>query len=206
MLRPGFLPEFLWALHAAEHAGLRELGRVRLARPRRPVQVRSRAGMVTVLPASDFVRRGARNPLAPLARAPRTFPKDRQRDVETAHPDGLFTTKQDRVPPSVRGGRVRPMGRYRSLLLAVACPTAAESLRYGQPPHQEKAMSILVRFTAAPGTTAEKYDATQPLIEEAAGEWPPDGLEYHVAFSTGNDFGSVRSGTRRSSSRHSVRS
>ena len=38
-------------------------------------------------------------------------------------------------------------------------------------------MSIVVRFTAAPGTTAEKYDATQPLIEEAAGEWPPDGLD-----------------------------
>jgi hypothetical protein len=49
-------------------------------------------------------------------------------------------------------------------------------------------MSIVVRFTAAPGTTAEKYDATQPLIEEAAGEWPPDGLEYHVAFSTGGDI------------------
>ena len=49
-------------------------------------------------------------------------------------------------------------------------------------------MSILVRYTAAPGTTAEKYDATQPLIEAAADTWPPDGLEYHVAFSTGNDF------------------
>ena len=49
-------------------------------------------------------------------------------------------------------------------------------------------MSILVRFTTAPGTNAEKYDATMPLIEEAAGQWPPDGLEYHVAFSTGNDF------------------
>lgn len=49
-------------------------------------------------------------------------------------------------------------------------------------------MSILVRFTTAPGMTAEKYDDTMPLIEEAAGEWPPDGLEYHVAFSTGGDF------------------
>ena len=37
-------------------------------------------------------------------------------------------------------------------------------------------MSILVRFTAAAGTTAEKYDATQPLIEEAADRWPPDGF------------------------------
>ena len=49
-------------------------------------------------------------------------------------------------------------------------------------------MSILVRFIAGPGTTAEKYDATQPLIEAAADKWPPDGLEYHVAFSTGTDF------------------
>ena len=49
-------------------------------------------------------------------------------------------------------------------------------------------MSILVRFTAAPGTTAEKYDATQPLIEAATGEWPADGLEYHVASSTGSEF------------------
>ncbi len=48
-------------------------------------------------------------------------------------------------------------------------------------------MSILVRFTGAPSMTAEKYDHTLPLIE-AAGEWPPDGLEYHVAFSTGGDF------------------
>ena len=49
-------------------------------------------------------------------------------------------------------------------------------------------MSIVVRFTPAAGTTAETYDATQPFIEEAAGEWPPDGLEYHVAFSTGNEL------------------
>ena len=43
-------------------------------------------------------------------------------------------------------------------------------------------MSIVVRFTP------EKYDATQPLIEEAAGEWPPDGLEYHVAVVSGGDI------------------
>jgi hypothetical protein len=48
-------------------------------------------------------------------------------------------------------------------------------------------MSILVRFTGAPGMTAEKYDATMPNIE-AAGEFPPDGLEYHVAFSSGGSF------------------
>ena len=48
-------------------------------------------------------------------------------------------------------------------------------------------MSILVRFTGAPGMTAEKYDGTMPRIE-AAGEFPPDGLEYHVAFSSGDSF------------------
>ncbi len=35
--------------------------------------------------------------------------------------------------------------------------------------------------------TAEKYDATMPAIE-ASGEFPPDGLEYHVAFSSGGSF------------------
>ena len=48
-------------------------------------------------------------------------------------------------------------------------------------------MSILVRFTGAPGMTVEKYDTTLPLIE-AAGEFPPDGLDYHVAFSAGGSF------------------
>jgi hypothetical protein len=48
-------------------------------------------------------------------------------------------------------------------------------------------VSILVRFTGAPSLTAEKYDATMPRIE-ASGEWPPDGLEYHVAFSSGGAF------------------
>jgi hypothetical protein len=48
-------------------------------------------------------------------------------------------------------------------------------------------MSILVRFTGAPGMTAEKYDETLPKIE-ASGEFPPDGLEYHVAFNSGGSF------------------
>jgi hypothetical protein len=48
-------------------------------------------------------------------------------------------------------------------------------------------MSILVRFTGAPGLTSEDYDRTNPLIE-ASGEFPPDGLEYHVAFSAGGSF------------------
>jgi quinol monooxygenase YgiN len=48
-------------------------------------------------------------------------------------------------------------------------------------------MSILVRFTGAPNMSAERYDAVMPTIEES-GKWPPDGLEYHVAFSSGGSF------------------
>ena len=48
-------------------------------------------------------------------------------------------------------------------------------------------MSILARFTGAPGLTARQYDETMPGIE-AAGEFPPDGLDYHVAFSSGGSF------------------
>jgi hypothetical protein len=48
-------------------------------------------------------------------------------------------------------------------------------------------MSILVRFTGAPSMTSQKYDEVLPLIE-AAGEFPPDGLDYHVAFSSGGSF------------------
>ena len=48
-------------------------------------------------------------------------------------------------------------------------------------------MSILVRFTGASSMTAEKYDETLPHIEES-GQFPPDGLEYHVAFSADGTF------------------
>jgi quinol monooxygenase YgiN len=48
-------------------------------------------------------------------------------------------------------------------------------------------MSILVRFTGAPGMTAAKYDEAMPSIE-ASGEFPPDGLDYHVAFSSDGTF------------------
>jgi hypothetical protein len=52
---------------------------------------------------------------------------------------------------------------------------------------EDPTMSILVRFTGAPGLTAEDYDRTMPRIE-ASGEFPPDGLDYHVAFSSGGNF------------------
>jgi hypothetical protein len=42
-------------------------------------------------------------------------------------------------------------------------------------------VSILVRFTGAPGLGSDDYDRTLPIIEQS-GEFPPDGMEYHVAF------------------------
>ncbi len=44
-------------------------------------------------------------------------------------------------------------------------------------------MSILARFTAVPAVTTQQYDESMQRLE-ASGQWPPDGLEYHVAFST----------------------
>ena len=46
-------------------------------------------------------------------------------------------------------------------------------------------MSIVVRFSPA-SLTAQKYDEIVRLIQDA-GDWPPDGLDYHVCFgSEGN--------------------
>ena len=41
-------------------------------------------------------------------------------------------------------------------------------------------MSIVVRFAPA-SLSAEKYDQTVSKLE-AGGDWPPDGLDYHVCF------------------------
>jgi hypothetical protein len=48
-------------------------------------------------------------------------------------------------------------------------------------------VSIVVRFTGAPSMGAGKYDEVLPIIE-ASGQFPPDGLDYHVAFSSGGTF------------------
>jgi hypothetical protein len=48
-------------------------------------------------------------------------------------------------------------------------------------------VSILVRFTGAPSMTADRYDEVLPRIERS-GQFPPDGLEYHVAFTAGGSF------------------
>ena len=41
-------------------------------------------------------------------------------------------------------------------------------------------MSIVVRFSPT-ALTAEKYNKTIQMLE-AAGDWPPAGLDYHVCF------------------------
>lgn len=41
-------------------------------------------------------------------------------------------------------------------------------------------MSVLIRFTPA-SLTAAQYDETVRKLE-AAGDFPPDGLDYHVCF------------------------
>jgi hypothetical protein len=43
-------------------------------------------------------------------------------------------------------------------------------------------MSILIRFAPA-AMTAEQYDETVSKLE-ASGDFPPDGLDYHVCFGT----------------------
>ena len=43
-------------------------------------------------------------------------------------------------------------------------------------------MSMLVRFTP-PSLTAQQYDDTIHRLEEA-GDFPPDGLDYHCCFGT----------------------
>jgi len=43
-------------------------------------------------------------------------------------------------------------------------------------------MSVLIRF-APPSLTAAQYDESVSKLE-AAGDFPPDGLDYHVCFGT----------------------
>jgi hypothetical protein len=42
-------------------------------------------------------------------------------------------------------------------------------------------MSVLIRFAPA-SLTAEQYDESVRRLEE--GEWPPDGLDFHICFGT----------------------
>jgi hypothetical protein len=47
--------------------------------------------------------------------------------------------------------------------------------------------SILARFTPAADVTAEQYDETISRLKKL-GNWPPEGLEYHVAFRSNGEF------------------
>jgi hypothetical protein len=47
--------------------------------------------------------------------------------------------------------------------------------------------SVLARFTPASGVTSEQYDDALRRLKQG-GEWPPAGLEYHVAFWSNGDF------------------
>ena len=42
-------------------------------------------------------------------------------------------------------------------------------------------MSILIRFEPASSVTTEQYDESVRRLEDQ-GDWPPDGLDYHVCF------------------------
>jgi hypothetical protein len=46
---------------------------------------------------------------------------------------------------------------------------------------------ILVRFTPASNVTTEQYDETIRRLEKV-GDWPPAGLDYHVAFKSDGKF------------------
>ena len=47
---------------------------------------------------------------------------------------------------------------------------------------------VLARFTAAPSMTTEKYDESIKRLKDSGNQWPPDGLAYHIAFSSGGNF------------------
>jgi hypothetical protein len=51
----------------------------------------------------------------------------------------------------------------------------------------DRTTSILVRFTTAPNVTTDQYDETIRRLEKA-GDWKPDGLEFHVAFGSDGNF------------------
>ncbi|MEK6228248.1 MAG: hypothetical protein AABM31_02830 [Actinomycetota bacterium] len=44
-------------------------------------------------------------------------------------------------------------------------------------------MSVLIRFAPTSETTAEQYDETLRRLQDA-GDFPPEGMEYHVCFLT----------------------
>lgn len=63
-------------------------------------------------------------------------------------------------------------------------------------------MSIVVRFNPT-NVTTEKYDESLKRLKEA-GQWPPDGLDYHVCSGRRVTSASAKSGTHGSSWRRSA--
>jgi quinol monooxygenase YgiN len=53
---------------------------------------------------------------------------------------------------------------------------------------QDPSTRVLARFTAAPSMTEEKYDETINRLQAVDSQWPPEGLAYHIAFSSGGSF------------------
>jgi hypothetical protein len=52
----------------------------------------------------------------------------------------------------------------------------------------DSATRVLARFTGAPSMTTEKYDESIKRLKASGAQWPPDGLSYHVAFTSGGSF------------------
>lgn len=48
-------------------------------------------------------------------------------------------------------------------------------------------MSVVARFTPASAVTTQQYDESIRRLEES-GDWPPEGLDYHVAFGSEGSF------------------
>ena len=75
--------------------------------------------------------------------------------------------------------------------------TTASSAGFVSPSVGGRTSSILARFTPAADVTAEQYDETISRLKKL-GNWPPEGLEYHVAFrSNGGGDGEPTQGPTR---------
>jgi hypothetical protein len=55
------------------------------------------------------------------------------------------------------------------------------------PSMRDRTSSVLVRFTPSPHVSTEQYDESISRLEKL-GNWPPAGLEYHVAFRSNGEL------------------
>jgi hypothetical protein len=65
---------------------------------------------------------------------------------------------------------------------------ATTTPKSGDRARQDRTTRVLARFTGAPSVTSEKYDESLKRLKASGSQWPPDGLAYHVAFSSGGRF------------------